>query len=366
MTTMMQSPFRKPAPRARFAKVLAYGDTGVGKTDFGLRAPKPAVIDLENGTEWFRGRPGFSDWEVMEGLTGDPVNQVHLALSFLESGFQKETIYDPILKRHVERLTDRRVLLRDEVTGIEYPVHDRETLMIDPVTLVWEQIQFDQTLKIERSNRENKEDFTWKDHGEMKRDYKSIMNRLIQLPMHVYVTARLKDERDKDTGRVIGETADAEKSTRYSFDLVFQLINARDKHNPDRRDAIIIKDRSHTYRQYDRVENVSWQTLVVPILQRLQAQAPHEDAVREMAKAWRLAGVTDLAARVVIERRTGKTRTQDLTLPEIQELTRYFLSLRQDGGDGGGQGGPGGDDAAGAPDAGGEAGLIDGEGTPAE
>ncbi|MDP2662873.1 MAG: AAA family ATPase, partial [Dehalococcoidia bacterium] len=231
------NPFRKPGgARPVYAKVGIFAESGGGKTHFALNAPKPAIVDPESGTEWFRGQTGFGDWEVMQNLFGDVVDQVHYALTYLEHGFERETVYDPVLKNTIERLTHRRIMHKDEASGVMYPVHDRETFVMDPITLIWDQIQFEQATKIARS----REDFVHKDWGEMKRDYKSLLNRFIQLPMHVIVLARHAYEKDQDTGKVTGERMDAEKSTIYSFDLAFQLVEKN-----SRRDAIIYKDRSN-------------------------------------------------------------------------------------------------------------------------
>ncbi|HYF77357.1 MAG TPA: AAA family ATPase [Symbiobacteriaceae bacterium] len=319
------NPFRKPAADPIFAKVGYYAGSGVGKTHFALQAPTPAVIDPERGTQWFRNRSGFSDWEVMEGLTGDVVDQVHAGLSFLEAGFEAENVFDLVLKRNVPRITAKRAI--DPSTT--RPVHPYETLVIDPVTLLWESIQFVQSLKVERSNRDNKEDFSWKDHGDMKRDYKGILNRLLQLPMNVIVTARSADV--TDNGKKTGTRADAEKSTIYAFDLFFELTNPQDRQHPERRDAIILKDRSQTYRQGDIVKNVSWATLVAPILTKLGGRKELDEAVKIMARTWRSKSWTDMAARAVIEEQTGKSSTQALTMGEIQSLTKWFET--QDGGE---------------------------------
>jgi len=340
------NPFRKPTAKPIFAKVGYYAGSGVGKTHFALQAPHPAVIDPEHGTDWFIGRSGFSDWEVMDSLMGDMVEQIHSGLSFLESGFEVENIFDPVLKRNVPRLTHRRAI--DPTANL--PVHGRETLVIDPVTLLWENIQFNQALKIERSDRKNKDDFSWKDHGDMKRDYKGILNRLINLPMNVIVTARSGDI--TEDGKKVGTKADSEKSTIYAFDLFFEMVNPMDPKNPDRRDAVIIKDRSQTYRQGQRVENVSWQSMLVPILARLGGRRELDDAIKQMARTWRNKGISDMAARAVISEKTGKASTQELTADEIRGLTEHFMAT------GGGEASGGGDHAGGATapgaDAGGE------------
>lgn len=352
--TIPSNPFRKPENKPIFAKVGYFAESGAGKTHFALQSPRPAVIDPEQGTAWFRNRPGFSDWDVMDSLMGDIVDQVHTALSFLETGFETENVWDEVLKRNVPRLTHRHAV--DPSTG--KPVHDYQTLVIDPITLLWENIQFNQSLKVERSDRKNKEDYSWKDHGDMKRDYKGTLNRLINLPMNVVVTARSSDL--VTDGKKIGTRADAEKSTIYGFDLFFELVNPQDPNNPDRRDAVILKDRSQTYRQGQRVENVSWNTLVAPILAKLGGRRELDEAVKLMARTWRSKSLTDAAARAIIEQKTAKDKSTDLTMDEIKELTAYFAA--QEGGDAGGTGGePEGRGAPPATDSGGTGAPVQGE-----
>jgi hypothetical protein len=354
------NPFRKPQAKPIHAKVGYYAASGVGKTHFALQAPKPAVIDPEHGTDWFIGRPGFSDWQVMDSLMGDMVEQVHAGLSFLETGFVVENIWDAVLKRNVPRLTHQRAI--DPATNTW--IHDRETLVIDPVTLLWENIQFNQSIKVERSDRKNKDDFSWKDHGDMKRDYKGILNRLINLPMNVIVTARSGDV--TEDGKKIGTRADSEKSTIYAFDIFFEMINPQDPKNPDRRDAIILKDRSQTYRQGQVVQNVSWNSLVVPILARLGGRRDLDDMIKTMARTWRSKGISDMAARAEIELKTGKANSQDLTADEIRDLTAYFTALEvaPQATEGGGEiagGEPAGGTAPASADAGGEGSTGTGE-----
>jgi hypothetical protein len=327
-------PFVTPQAQPVYAKVGIFAESGVGKTHFALQAPNPAVIDPENGTQFFVGRRGFSDWKVMRGLSGDIVDQVHAALSFLETGFELDNIWDAALKRNVPFLTNRRATNPD--TGLQ--VHNRETLVLDPVTVLWEGIQFLQSLKVERSERKNKEDFTWKDQGDMKRDYKGLLNRLIQLPMHVIVTAYASDK--IVDGKKEGSKADAEKSTIYKFDLFIELFNPLDPKNPDRRDARILKDRSHTYRQGDIVRDVSWNTLVVPILSGLGARHDLDEMVKVMYRTWKSKGISNDAARAIISQQTGKDKTDDLTADEIRQLTDHFAAT--DGGDSGAGGDPAG------------------------
>lgn len=297
--------FQRAKTKKKFAKVGLYGKSGAGKTHLSLTFPKPAVIDPERGTDFFANR---FDFHVVQPNSYD---EIMAAVSFIESGFKTEEFVDPILRRKATRLTQER-------TG----VHDFETLIIDPVTVVWDLIQFEQLLKVERSNRKNTEDYAQKDWGEMKRAYKSLLNRLIALPMHIVVIGRLGEVRDSDTGKVVAERMDAEKSTEYNFDVTMKLVNL----GGDQRVGIIDKDRSGLYKVGDRVENPSFDTFKA-ILARLESVSP----VKAMADTWRERGITDDQARAEIKRLTGKERSADLTPEEIVALTDHFRTWQPEG-----------------------------------
>jgi hypothetical protein len=314
------NPFQPVIAAAPVAKVLVWGPPGAGKTHFMLGAPKPAVADAENRIHLFAGRPEFGQ---INAYSTQDIDAIHAAISYLETGFEKRAIWDPILRRNIEQLTSTR-------TG----VHDFETFCIDGMTVIWEARQFEQQVKVEKSDRERKDAFAQKDWGEMKRDYKSLLNRLIQLPMNVCCTARLAEQRDQDTMRVIGEKADVEKSTPYAFDLIVKLQpSAKGSIVPD---AVILKQTGNVYHVGQVIENATWDTLVTPITARLQAARDaaqqQQQAVRELVATWRDALATqgkdqaaaDNIAKAIILRRTGRSSSADLTMEEIQQLKAIF------------------------------------------
>lgn len=321
MSVINSNPFQPVIAAAPVAKVLVFADSGVGKTHFMLATPKPAIADAENRIHLFAGRPEFPQ---INAYSTQDIDAIHSAISFLESGFKKRAIWDPILKRNIEQLTPERL------SG----THDFETFCIDGMTVIWEARQFEQQVKVERSDREKKDTFAQKDWGEMKRDYKSLLNRLILLPMNVCCTARLTELRDQDTMKVIGDKADVEKSTRYAFDLVVKLVpSAKGTIVPD---AVILKQTGNVYTIGQTVEGATWDTLVTPITARLQAArdavAAQQQAIRELVATWREAftaqgkdqAAGDSAAKQIILRKTGKNSSSDLTVAEIDTLKALF------------------------------------------
>ena len=64
------TPFRRAESLDTRLKVFLWGDSGVGKTTLSLQFPKPAVIDLEGGTDLY----GDSfDFDVLHVTTADDV-----------------------------------------------------------------------------------------------------------------------------------------------------------------------------------------------------------------------------------------------------------------------------------------------------
>ena len=199
----------------RYAKVLVLGDSGVGKTHFGLTFPEPLAIDSENALAFFEDRFKFKSARTR---SYDEINQ----------------------------LMDQAI--NGRISG--------KTLVVDSITGVYKALQEahpdDAFMKI-TSKKFNK-----------------LIDKLYgKVPMHVVMTAWEKAEYaakgtkipgtneivGKDDRIVLGYKADVNQKAIYAFDFVFRLMfDTRTK----RRYAIVIKSRSNKWQIGEEIENPSF------------------------------------------------------------------------------------------------------------
>lgn len=197
-----KNPFTPAKKVERKLKLLLYGAAGSGKTTLALSLSqfangKTAFIDMEGGSGLYA---DLFDFDV---LPTKDYQQVKAALDF-----------------------------------IEFAQHDYDLIIVDPISVLWAVI-------IEAAqNAKNNMDksLTFQDWGIIKRKMNAIYTRLVNLPLHVVVIARSKDEYEGegDNKRRTGESPDAEKSLEYLFDIVVNLQKRGG------RKSSVEKDRSKT------------------------------------------------------------------------------------------------------------------------
>lgn len=207
MSPKAANPFRSAEAVQPHVKTLVYGAPGVGKTYFALGTPggRLAVIDTEGGTVHYAGRNGITPFDVLQTKT---YAEVRAAVAYLAAN-------------------------PGAYAG----------LVIDPVTVLYETLQ--DAAQIKRAARRGDEDADLEmlDWGRIKRFYKALMTEVINLPLHVVVTAREKDEtvRRGDQMVKVGVKPDAEKGTAYYFDTVLHMTA-----DADARRVQVVKDRTGT------------------------------------------------------------------------------------------------------------------------
>ncbi|TAL08490.1 MAG: hypothetical protein EPO02_12710 [Nitrospirae bacterium] len=187
----------KPEAIQKRLKALFYGGAGVGKTTAAISFPKPYLIDTE------------------KGATNDQ--------------------YVNILKKNggvVFQTGDFEELL-NEVKSLLTEEHDYRTLVIDPLTTLYNDLLDKAALKVGTEFGRH--------YGEANKKMKHLLNLLLRLDMNVIITSHAKNEYGQNLS-VLGQTYDCYKKLDYLFDLVFE-IQKRGKE----RIGIIKKTRVETF-----------------------------------------------------------------------------------------------------------------------
>jgi hypothetical protein len=223
-TERPKKPFKKAKEVGRRLKLFVFGDTGTHKTILSIGFPKPVVIDLEKGTEHYGKDFDFD-------VPPEP----------------PETWQDTM----------------DLVDWLKTANHGYRTLVIDPITVLWEFCQkkwSDIFLKRNRSSKGFKHEFynlQPTDWMTVKADWKAFIQILLALDMNVIVTAREKPEyADGELMRKVGVTYDGEKNLKYFFDTVLRLY----KGDNGTFMAECKKDRTNNFKEGQEIKNPTYAT----------------------------------------------------------------------------------------------------------
>lgn len=204
---------KKPEDRKQRLKMLLSGPAGVGKTTAAIQMPRPYVIDTEAGSLHYA--------DIIDRAGGVV--------------FETRSMEDIIA----------------EIRSLITEQHDYRTLVIDPITTVYD-------LALEEGER--KVGTEWGRHyGYANKQWKRLFGLITTLDMNVVLTSHEKDEYDTvkqangETERVnVGKTYQGFKGMDYAFDL--WLLLERDRGSL-KRYAVVKKTRlSREFPDQDRFE----------------------------------------------------------------------------------------------------------------
>lgn len=179
-----------------------FGPAGVGKTTAAIQFPNSYIIDAERGTE---------NYDKLVTTSGSAV-------------YQTSDINEVIA----------------EVKALLTEKHDFKTLVIDPITTIYNDL-------LEKCELKVGTDFG-RHYGEANKTMKRLANLIMALDMNVVITAHAKTEYAANLSK-LGYTFDGWRQLDYWFDLVVELTRKSRK-----RFAKVVKTRVETFPDDDVFE----------------------------------------------------------------------------------------------------------------
>lgn len=201
---MAGNPFR-PYPKGKGPiKLFVFGDPGTLKTRRAMTLPGPRfMVDMEKGADEYGDLAGDGD----QYMACASLAALMEALDYLDT-------------------------LKPSAVG---------TLIVDPITVLWDAMQSGQAEKIAKKRKCSLDDAlldkgAW---GRIKRVHGDVMTRLVNAPYHVVMIARGKVLKD-DNGNVTGYGYDGNKQLDF---LAKTVVITRGDHD------FVVKDRSGTWKE---------------------------------------------------------------------------------------------------------------------
>lgn len=196
---------KPPEAKNKRVKMMVFSSPGLGKTTAAINWPKAVIVDMEHGTDNY---------------------------------------HETILKNgSIVLHTTNPDEVKDEIKTLLTEKHDYRTIVIDPVTILYQAIQEKWTRIFSKYADTEKatelQDFGFRYWAKVKSDYKAIMRMLLACDLNVILTAHQKDVYGEGMKKV-GFGSDSMKGDEHIFDYVFQLV----MDSKGRRTAITKKERA--------------------------------------------------------------------------------------------------------------------------
>jgi hypothetical protein len=203
--------FFDATPRGKYKKVLSYGHSKTGKTFLGGTFPKPFVIDTDHS---------------LSGLTDPHIPAIIISHEEVRNGTLKlyDFLYDIIRS------------LRDKQGPFATKFPDIETLMIDGVSTLADLLLIETMLDVRIGKTVRNpisEKATFDEYGALGNRLEALFTIIDDLPLNLYVTAGIKQDKDEADGILISMpdiVGSFRKQVSYRFDAVLHTFAEKGKY----------------------------------------------------------------------------------------------------------------------------------------
>ena len=222
--------FRKPQQAKKGIKILAWGDSGVGKSTFALTAPKIVSIDSDDGQSFYEDNP----------------NIVFIANTASVKDFEESLI------QIEEEMLDQ----------IESLVVDSETVFNDNMQLMF----MDVVEKRARRKGQNVDDanLSPREWGKIKilnKKLFALKTKLASQGVNIISIAESKPIKEKrgENFVTVGYEPDMANKSDFKYDIIIKLYTEKQADGTEKYFGIIQKDRTRTFKKGEIIENPSFQ-----------------------------------------------------------------------------------------------------------
>ena len=166
-------------------KMLLFGTPKTGKSLFCTQFPNCYYFDLEHGIEFEKYAKNI---------------QKNNSVVFQTTSYKE---------------------LYQEVKTLSTVQHSYQTIVIDSISTIRDELVDEELQKIEDSGKQSKYS---QEHQFANMKLKRLYNLLLDMDMNVIITAHSKDKYGADEFKIIGTTADAHRKSDHLFDIILETF----------------------------------------------------------------------------------------------------------------------------------------------